>query len=169
MMVTAAVEELTQKELCKRLGIKARQVRNLHGHGIPRSPTTRLYPWPDARDWYIRFKQEEKLERSGGRANSYDAVRARKVVAQAELAEIERDRLLGQLVAIDDVEAMVREPLDRVDAKLLAVPGKWAASVLGLESIPEGMKRLQVIVDDIRAELRALADEQDIGGDRASA
>lgn len=58
-----------------------------------------------------------------------DEARARKLAAEAELAEMERDERRGQLVPISVVERVVSEEYAAVRAKLLSLPGKLAPLV----------------------------------------
>lgn len=156
-------EELTQKELATRLGITTREVRNLHGHGIPRLENGR-YPWPDARHWYIHFKQAERERRQGG-YEDLDLRRelARKTAAQADEAELRLAERRRELIHIRDVERLVREPLEQVDAALRNAPSRYASDLAELAdiSIPKAMQLLESIVERIRTDLREIRHARD--------
>lgn len=156
-----AVEELTQVEFAERIGVSTRAVRKLHDHEIPRLPNGR-YPWPEARHWYIRFKQEEVDRRRApaGELN-LQAEMARKTAAQADAAELQLAERRREMIHIRDVEAMVRVPLEQVAAALKNAPSGYAED-LATEAdipIPRAMRILEDIVERIRADLRRARDE----------
>lgn len=157
-------DSLTQMECSKRLGIQTRQLRKLSG---PDGPVPRnadgSYPWPEAQKGYVAFKQRERLKRSGhGEGSEYEQARVRKVAAQARLAELEAMRLAGDLVAMADIEAMVRAPLELVDAALRNAPARHAADLAAAAKIkvPVAMQLLEDIVERIRADLRTVTDDE---------
>lgn len=163
----STVEELTQVELSKRLGITPRAIRKLHDHGIPRLDNGR-YPWPDVRHWYIRFKQDEaERRRGGGEELDLRAEQARKTAAQADEAELRLAERRRELVHIRDVEEMVREPLELVAAALKNAPSRYASDLAEAADIPipRAMRLLEDIVERIRSDLRRARDEH---GDTAA-
>ena len=70
----AANEYLSQEELCHRLGLCPRQVRNLTGRGMPREQPSGgrdrfgRYPWPRALAWYLDYKSREAAAQRARRA-----------------------------------------------------------------------------------------------------
>ncbi len=58
-----------------------------------------------------------------------DEARSRKLAAEAEIAEMQRDRMRGELIDISSVENVVAEEYGAVRSKLLALPGKLAPMV----------------------------------------
>lgn len=156
-------ELLTQKDLATRLGITPRAVRDLHAHGIPRRKTGK-YPWPDARHWYIKFKQDER-ERRRGETEDLDLRReqARKTAAQADEAELRLAERRREMIHIRDVELLVREPLEQVDAALRNAPSRYASELAELAdvSIPRAMQFLEDIVERIRGDLRQVRHDRD--------
>jgi phage terminase Nu1 subunit (DNA packaging protein) len=58
-----------------------------------------------------------------------DEARSRKLAAEAEIAEMQRDKMRGELVDISSVENVVAEEYAAVRSKLLALPGKLAPMV----------------------------------------
>lgn len=156
-------EELTQKELALRLGITTRAVRDLHAHGIPRLPNGK-YPWPDARHWYVRFKQDER-ERRKGSGEELDLRRelARKTAAQADEAELRLAERRRELIHIRDIERLVREPLEQVDAGLRNAPSRYAPELAELAgiSIAKAMQFLEQIMERVRTDLREIRHGRD--------
>lgn len=154
-----ADEHLSQKETAKRLGITPREVRNLgkrDDDSIPRGDDGK-YPWPEARDWYVRFKQEELLRRRGlDEGGSYQDARAKKTAMQARLAELEVFRREGELVALSDIAVLVHSPLEAVDAALKSAPSRHApelAAAAGLK-VQEAKRHLDTIMEEVRSSLR---------------
>lgn len=94
----------------------------------------------------------ERLEKAGP---TFKVWQARKMKADAEMAEQERDRRAGILVpreaaeyAIDDVAAGVRASLENL-------PGRWAPILFPLQTLEEFQAAM---VEMIEAELRAMAE-----------
>lgn len=97
-------------------------------------------------------KQEEVMEKVGA---SFKLWQARKMKADAEMAEQERDRRAGILVpreaaeyAIDDVAAGVRASMENL-------PGRWAPILFPLQTLEETQAAL---VEMVESELRGLAE-----------
>lgn len=129
-----ATEYLTQKDLSTRLSISTRQIRNLHDEGIPREKNGR-YPWPEARDWYIQFKQEEALWRAGhAEGADYEAARAEKMRAEAILRGLTVAERRGLLVRVDVVQEELATVAERIRQRLLGMADRWALQGVGLES-----------------------------------
>lgn len=159
----AKVEPLSQKEFAKRLGISTRAVRDLHAHGIPRRKDGK-YPWPEARHWYIRFKQDERERRQGG-GEDLDLRRemARKTAAQADEAELRLAERRREMIHIRDIERLVREPLEQVDAGLRNASSRHAAELAELAgiSIAKAMHFLEQVMERIRTDLREIRHDRD--------
>lgn len=151
-----AAEGLTQLEFAERLGITTRAVRKLHDHGIPRLDNGR-YPWPEARHWYIKFKQEEVDRRRApaGELNLQTEL-ARKTAAQADTAELQLAERRREMIHIRDLEELVRGPLEQVAAALKNAPSRYASALAEAADIPipRAMRLLEDIVERIRGDLR---------------
>lgn len=65
--------------------------------------------------------------------SSYDEARTRKVNAEAEIAELELQKIHGTLVIAEDVVSAWNDVLGALKAKLLAIPAK-GAPVLSTET-----------------------------------
>lgn len=77
---------------------------------------------------FLELQAEARAAASSRPADAEEA-RARKLAAEAELAEMERDERRGQLIPISVVERVVSEEYAAVRAKLLSLPGKLAPLV----------------------------------------
>lgn len=62
----------------------------------------------------------------GGRPTDLDDAKARKLAAEAELAELELAKARGEVVAIGDAAKLIAEEYTAVRSKLLALPTKLA-------------------------------------------
>lgn len=112
-----------------------------------------LYAWPDWNEW--RFQEGRRSKAP----EDVEEAKARKLAAEAELAEIERDRERGLLVPVVDVEREVGVVFDRLRAKLVALPGKWGPMLVGCRTIAEATARLEPAVHDAMADLSYAGDE----------
>jgi hypothetical protein len=83
----------------------------------------------DGRSAFYRLTDVlEKLSPAKAPVDADDA-RTRKLAAEAEIAEMQRDKMRGELVDISSVESVVAEEYAAVRSKLLALPGKLAPMV----------------------------------------
>lgn len=85
---------------------------------------------------------------------SFDEAKARKMAADAELAELELERERGEVVRIEEVAKAIGEEYAATRAKLLAIPSKLAPRV-ALET-DEGACR-ELIAREITEALNELA------------
>jgi phage terminase Nu1 subunit (DNA packaging protein) len=151
-----AAKFVTQQQLADILGLSTRQIRNLEHEGLPlrAEGKRKLYPIPDAVRWYVQ-REQARVE-----PTDYEEAKARKMAAEAELAEIQRDRERGRLLAIEDVEREHRKMLERLAAALKSAPAKYAPRLVGRRTVPEMMHALKAAIDDLMLALSELGDEQ---------
>jgi terminase small subunit / prophage DNA-packing protein len=93
------------------LGISARRVQQLVKEGMPQISRGR-YPLIGCVQWYIKYWQD-RAEARASDTLSFDAVRTRKVAAEAELAEIDLARARGIVVPAPQVAAAAEEEVLR--------------------------------------------------------
>lgn len=144
-------ENLTQSELSKRLARTTRQIRKLtEQHGMPRNEDG-TYPWPEAQDWWVKFKQTEKERRGGtdGGVTELDKARAAKEWALAGMRQLELDQLQGRLVTVDFMERQMEACFSAVRHVLNNTPGKFAPRLVGCDTVGRGQVLLQEIVDEV--------------------
>lgn len=157
-------EGLSQTEAASRLGITDRHLRTLTRDGkVTRSPD-RTYPWPAIQVEYDAFLAEADDRRAAGfGGESYEEARRRLTEAKADAAEMENQLQRRELLDARDVEALVREPLERVNLVLRNAPTKYAPRLARAARIrsPEAKRLLAEIVAEVRAELRRLGE---VGG-----
>jgi hypothetical protein len=168
----AATEHISQIELARRLNRTERQIRNLDG--IPRNDDG-TYPWPASQEWWIRFKQKEKLKRSGVADSSgvsdLDRARAAKEWAIARLRELELEQLEGTLVGVEYMASQMERSFMIVRSKLQNLPGTLAPRLAGLKDVAKIQVVLQESIDELMKALSTAgeapeldADDDDSGG-----
>lgn len=150
-------EQLSQKDLAKRLDLTTRQIRNLHSHGIPRLDNGK-YPWPDAQKWWVAFKQEEKVQRSGSgkEPSELDKARAEKERALAQLNQLKLEKELGNLVSIDYLDQQLLAALQQTRQVLNNLPGKIAPRLVGCPSVGRAQLIIQEAIDEAMPSLQAI-------------
>lgn len=119
--------ELTQKQMSEEFGVTTRQIRNWEADGLAcrAEGNRKLYPLAHA----IRFYADRFAEKAAAAAGTreLDAIRARKLRAEAEVKEIELARLRGELVPMSEVDGLLRDALEAIDSVIRSVPGRFAA------------------------------------------
>lgn len=151
--------EVTQKQLAGILGLTTRQVRNLEAAGIPHRAegNTKLYPLPGAVQWYRDRAVETALAEA--QSTDYDEAKAREMKARADKAELEVARLRGELIHVDDLEALLSAPLSQMRARLLALPGRIAGA-LPMQPA-DALELIEPIVYEFMEELAEDGDDDD--------
>jgi phage terminase Nu1 subunit (DNA packaging protein) len=168
-----ADEMLSKAELAVRLGYGARHIDNLVQDGLPRVRDKRgrwVYPWAACRDHWVARKERAAARRA--EPPSAEDARGRLQAAQARMAELDLAVREGQLVAVDLVEREVAELLQRLRARLVTMPSKFAHQLAGVTR-EEATKRLEEAATEMLLELQRTADdvspdEEVDDGDRAA-
>lgn len=151
--------EVTQSELALILGLTTRQIRNLEAAGMPHRAegNRKLYPLPDAVHWYRDRAVESALAEA--QVTDYEEAKAREMKARADRAELEVARMRGELIHVNDLEALFTAPLAQMRARLLALPGRIAGA-LPMSPV-EALEIIEPIVHEFMAELSE-DDEDDL-------
>ena len=138
------------------MGISTKWLRELAQRGVlPR--VNGHYPWPAVRqafNVYLECKGEERRA-----PHQLKEERAALIRVQRESAELELSKRRGTLVDVGLFKEMLADMAARLDGKLRSVPLKWGPDLLCIEELPEMVRRLDDVVEELRAELRTAADE----------
>lgn len=145
-------ERLTQTEAARRLGITRQAIGAwLDKDGAPVETDddgTRWVLWPDFARW-----REDWLVHTEARAlaqvSDLDFQRARKTRAEADLAELERDKALGELISLTVYEHALATILQRLTARLRAMPPRLGRFGTDVEAAVE--KEVEQTVDELHA------------------
>jgi len=86
---------------------------------------------------------------------SYDEARARKIAAEAEMAEIELQKERGEVLSLDVVNAINDEIYGNFRSRMLAVPAKAAPDIFAAADVKEAKA---VLRRHINAALEELSD-----------
>lgn len=143
-------EEVSAREAAHRLGMTEQAI----GQWANQAPAgtyhlkggKRLLLWPQFPVWY-----RQHLQSTRERPADLEAARARKLAAEAEIAEYELAQLRRSLVPEDTLDQVLGERLDTLRAKLQAFPGSVATRLVGLRTLVE----VQAVLDDAVRDLMA--------------
>ena len=120
------------KTICQILDLTERRVRQLVTDGIlPKNSERGRYELIPTVKGYIHWLRDRSLygeaKAKSGNVVSLDEARRRKLIAEAELAELELQKERGEVVSIEETEKSWTEVLGAVRAKILALPTTMAA------------------------------------------
>lgn len=90
-----------------------------------------------------------------GAAADYAEARARREAALAELAELDLAQRRGELVPADLIQRHWETLAANTRGKLLNLPGRLAASVMGCETLQEAERAAMMLVREALEELAA--------------
>lgn len=155
-------ESVSQGEAAKRLGVTTSWVRELTNREVLSRLQDGSYPWPKIQEEYQAFQSTAEGERSAGFGDeAYEAARARLTKEKADAAEMENRRRRGELVEMEDVEKMLRAPLERVALVIDNTPNQFGPILAKMAKIPlaQAKKILSDVGEMQRAELRGLVED----------
>lgn len=158
---------VSRREIAERLGLSERQITNLvrdaklaDGTEFPSRVKGKDRSFPSDRcfDWYVRFKQEEALQRAAGREAPKDmaAAELRKAIADAEIAELKVAQLRGEFVSLEEYRKELRRILTRIRARFVAIPGEFAPRILEPMDMVKASAVLKDLVATVLAELQGV-------------
>lgn len=109
--------------------------------------TKREYDWDACFEWYLAMKQ------AAAAPQDLEEAKARKMAAEARLAELELERQEGRLVTVDDATKAVEAMLEQLRSQLQTLPQRWAPGVLGCKSLAEVTAKLDQAVTEAMTSL----------------
>lgn len=139
-------------EAARRLGMTSVSVGRIAerpGAPVLLKKSRRLCLWPEFPVWY-----RQQLVKERERPASFEEAKARKLQAEAELAELELEARRGDVVPIVSFRDEVRDLVRRTRAQLLAIPGRYAPRTAGKASLIESQRAWDAAVRDILNDLR---------------
>lgn len=138
----------TQAECSKLMGISPRTFRDLIDRGVIVRREAGKYDPYEVVPAYIANLREVAAGRGGEEAQIDKAAEeARKVSAQADLAEMKRDEARGLLIPADQIADAIHSAVQTMKTRLLAIPAKAAASV-GAKNVDVAEKRIREEIDE---------------------
>ena len=137
--------ELGLHETASFFGVTRQAIRDWMTEGMPHTKSARNKVEIDLKEAFEWVKAHKLTPRGGDRE--------RKLRAEADLAEIERDKARGLLVEVAEVERQVVADYARVRARLLSVPTKLAPMMVGMKSAPQARSMIEAHIHEALAEL----------------
>ena len=154
MKEAKGAERVTQSEAARRLGMTPQALgrwTDRPGAPIELVKGRPYCLWPAFPKW--RDAEMLRKERQAATPGDFEEARTRKMAAEAELAELELATERGRLVTVEDCASRLVRILERVRARLVAVPGKLAPRLVGVETAMEARGVLEEAVAETLAEL----------------
>lgn len=142
---------VNQARIAEILGLTTRHIRNLEDAGLPSVPREgreKLYHVPSVVPWYVAYQVDLALK--DGRDNSDIGVhKARKLKAEADMAEMEARKMAGELMDAKAANLAWTAFLSRLKVNLDGYPDR--AAQLLQDGLPLAEK-----IDVLRREMNAL-------------
>ncbi len=138
--------------ICKLLDLTPQRINQLVREGIvPRAERGRyeLVPVVQA---YVKYLRERAVK-GDVHGDDYSTHRTRLVKARADLTEMEKAQMVGELIPAQDVQDAWVEVLGNCRAKLLSIPTKTAPEVFAADTLVEVKAILKQSVNEALAEL----------------
>ena len=156
-------ELLSQRALAGKLKVSVKTVQRLVRDGVlVRDHTGKghpKYPYPENHDLFEAYQRRLDREKLDAEERVRDPDR-RKKEADARLAELKVAEAEGRLIPADLLDDLVEELLDRLQSRILDIPGSWAPDLLGMKSIREGVNRLRPKMGELLELLVVAVDEE---------
>jgi phage terminase Nu1 subunit (DNA packaging protein) len=150
-------------ELCALFAVAPPTVTEWVKGGCPHRRRGSRYEFvvSEVADWRVQRAKRVAREET---APDESAERARKLRADADMAELRVRQRRGELVAAVDVERSHEQLCAVVRSRVLGLRGRWAPKVLGLGTMAEATRTMDDLANDILAALVDGADEVEVAG-----
>lgn len=137
------------------LGITDRHVRRLVEDGIIQTVSRGKYDLQDCvRKYLLYIRQQNQSSKSDKEVKlDYDIEHAKHEKIKREKAELQFRVMKGELHRAEDVEMIMTDMIANARTKLLGIPSKAAALVVGYTEIPKVQSILQKIIYEVLEEL----------------
>lgn len=143
-----------QGPIASHIDLSIGRVSNLQAQGV----ITKGADLDTARIEYIRYLREAAQTRHGGAASDVNEERARLIHHQANIAGIDEEERVGNLIAADEVESKWTGMAMAMRAKMLGVPKKVASTALGETDYTAMENMVEEYVREALDELSELSD-----------
>jgi hypothetical protein len=156
--------EILATEAARRRGLTTQAIgqwANRAGAPVRKEGRRVFVAWPDFARW-----REQQMIATAMPADG-DAVRTRKLQAEARLAELTLAEREGQLAPVADMDAAVEQLAGAVRDEVRGLRARFAARMVGLETVAEAARELDAMAVQILASLVTKAES--LQGDDAPA
>jgi phage terminase Nu1 subunit (DNA packaging protein) len=152
------VETVGTGELADLFGVDTDSIGVWCGQGMPHRRASGMRKFEVAKCVQWRRSQDKRDTREGI-APDEGKQRARKLAAEAELAELKIRERKGELVSMVDAERQIERVVATIRGRILAIRGRWAPRVMGLATMAEATATLDALATDVMSALSESADE----------
>jgi phage terminase Nu1 subunit (DNA packaging protein) len=151
-------ETVSTAELARCFGVDERTIRNWVAIGCPQRMRSKrpAYVLSEVIAWRRR---QDKTETSAGDKPDLALEQARKLRADADLAELKVMERRRELVPSADVERQMERLCGILRSRVLGLRGRWAPRVLGLGTMADATRILDDLANDMLEALRSSGDE----------
>jgi len=143
------------EDLSRLLGIKPRQITKLVEQKVLTKDARGVFDVEDCVQAYIAFKMAEVASAHG--AGRYGAARAALYIERARIARLQRERLEGSSMSVNEGIAAGTAHNMVVKTAMLGIPSKAAPQLVGLKTAAEVESILRPFVMEALEGLHALA------------
>ena len=160
-MPTNEIFKLSKIELARLLDLSDETISNYVRKGMPVTGKGHAARYNLARctAWLIDFEADKRVRLGQSGNVTEDDAKVRKLVAEAQMKEYELAELKGLVIRVDDAQKEIQKELERVRSKLVAIPGTWAARIVGIKDNATATETLEELVFRMMEDLST--DEQD--------
>ena len=141
--------------IAKLLDLTPRRVQQLSGEGVIPKAERGRYELVPAVQGYIKYLRDRAINADVGGDRLVEH-RTRLTKARADLAEMEREQLSGELIPAKDVEDAWAAMVANMRARLLSIPGKAAPQSFAAENVTEAKAVIKEQIFEALAELSAI-------------
>ena len=148
--------------IAKLLLISERRVQQLTKEGVIPKADRGRYELAPAVQGYIRYLADRNLKVDGKEIIDFNAERARKLRAEADIAELEAARKRSEVATVSQVQRSVENAFAEVRANMRNIPSRLATQIVG--EMNETVLK-EKMLDEIDLALSALSEGFDLAED----
>lgn len=147
--------------------LTTRQIRNLEAKGLPHRAdgNRKRYPLVECVQWWADYEKSKAMK--AAKLSELDAMKTRKLEAEAEQKELDLAVRREELLEVDDVRKTWTEVFTRLRARIVAAQGALPPLVAGYDTPREVQPIITPFFDDLIDTLRETVEEAVANADAA--
>ncbi len=146
---TSRTGQVMQTTLAKLFSVDVRTIQRWTKAGMPRAGASRSSKYDLAKCIAWRREQDRKEAEDLRHPKTFEEARARKMAAEAELAELDVMERRGELGTVEEMDEVITTGFGRMRAYGLGVPSRHARDFVGFKTVTAARNALRDLIVEL--------------------
>ncbi len=158
---TSRNARVTQTALAKLFRVDVRTIQRWTKAGMPREGASRSskYDLPQCIAW--RREEDRKEAEDLRHPKTFEEARARKMAAEAELAELDVMERRGELGTVEEMDEVITTGFGRMRAYGLGAPSRHARDFVGLKTVTAARNAVRHLITELFDAFHRMGEEDE--------